>query len=550
VVGCGALATGAHLPNIRQSDLFELVVACDSRQEAAEAAKARFGAARAAADWREVVAAPDVELIVLCTHTGLRGELICEALRRGKPVYTEKPLAKSRREMMEILRASDATGVSVCVGHNRRSSPAVLEFKRLIDKARREGAGRRPSVDRSVEGCKPLAEERQMQLLIRVNDDIRSWKGWIFDDEEGILVTEMVHFIDLALWLNPTPPIEVYACGSPRGNFTEVIRFQDSSLATLHHSMVGHFDYPKELFEASLRNVTIAMDHHVEIRQRGLADEPFRRNFAIGVEETGAEGIEAFHGQVDAAQAAMDHFAGLGYVCASTSYRFAPAHRFPAQFEDVRLGFSWFRSRAGEYGFDARRTASWGSSAGAHLAALLAVVSPDDPLGATDGLPVRDTVPAAVVCLCGVLTAFRHTEHDNIPEMLADFLGTDESRDPELVRRASPLERVRGGEPPFLMIVGDADRTTPVALHERMRDRLAACGGTGELHVLPGVDHGFGTGFPLRPNSAHSSWRPISCGGGCEGDDEGKTVGMLKPDGCYVWVVAPSVTAHGGPMDQ
>jgi len=192
--------------------------------------------------------------------------------------------------------------------------------------------------------------------------------------------------------------------------------------------------------------------------------------------------------------AVMEHFAGLGYVCASTSYRFAPAHRFPAQFEDVRLGFSWFRSRAEEYGFGARRIASWGSSAGAHLAALLAVVSPDDPLGATGGLPVRDTVPAAVVCLCGVLTAFRYTEHDNIPEMLADFLGTDEDRDPELVRRASPLERVRGGEPPFLMIVGDADHTTPVALHERMRDRLAACGGTGELHVLPGVEHGFGYG--------------------------------------------------------
>jgi predicted dehydrogenase len=312
VVGCGALACSAHLPSIRRSDLLDLTVVCDIRREAAEAAKTRFGAGRACTDWREVVAAPDVELIVLCTHTGLRSELICEALRQGKPVYTEKPLARSRREMMEILRASDATGVPVCVGHNRRSSPAVLEFFRLVGKARREGAGRRPTVDRAAEGCRPLAEEGRMQLLIRVNDDIRSWKGWIFDDEEGIIFAEMVHFIDLALWLNPTPPVEVYASGSPRGNFTEIILFQDGSQATLHHSMVGNFDYPKELFEASLRNVTVALDHHAEVRQRGLRDEPFRRCFIPGAGGSAAEGIEAFHRAVDEAYAAMDRGQACG----------------------------------------------------------------------------------------------------------------------------------------------------------------------------------------------------------------------------------------------
>ncbi len=113
VVGCGALANSAHLPNIQRSENLRLVVTCDSRREAAETAKATFGAERACCDWREVVAAPDVKLIVLCTHTSLRGALICEALRHGKPVYTEKPLANSRCEMLEILRVADATGVPV-----------------------------------------------------------------------------------------------------------------------------------------------------------------------------------------------------------------------------------------------------------------------------------------------------------------------------------------------------------------------------------------------------------------------------------------------------
>ena len=303
VVGCGSLANGTHLPNLQKSEMFDLVVTCDKVIEAAESAARRWGAQRACADWHDVTAARDVDMIVLCTHTELRGELICEALRRGKAVYTEKPLSNSRKEMMEIFRAARGTGVPVCVGHNRRSSPAVLEFRRLIGLARERGADRGAIIDRNTGRRDQLDEENQTVLLIRINDDIRTWKMWAFEDREGIILAEMTHFIDLALWLIPSAPAEVYACGSPRGNFTEIIRFADGSLATLQQTMVGNFDYPKELFEASLRNVTVAMEHHLEVRQRGLQSEPFRTCFPIepaGL--TQKRGIEAFHEAADRLQ--------------------------------------------------------------------------------------------------------------------------------------------------------------------------------------------------------------------------------------------------------
>ena len=303
VVGCGSLANGAHLPNLQKSEMFDLVLTCDRVREAAESAARRWGARRSCTDWREAVAADDVDLIVLCTHTSLRGELICEAARRGKAVYTEKPLSNSRREMAEIFRAARETGVPVCVGHNRRSGPAVLEFRRLMQLARERGADRGAIIDRNTGKRDRLAEEDQAQLLIRINDDIRTWKMWAFEDEDGIILSEMVHFIDLALWLMESPPVEVYACGSPRGNFTEIIRFEDGSLTTLWQTMVGNFDYPKELFEASLRNVTVALDHHVEVRQRGLESEPFRTFFPFnsgGLTEK--PGIDGFHEAVDRLQ--------------------------------------------------------------------------------------------------------------------------------------------------------------------------------------------------------------------------------------------------------
>lgn len=283
VVGCGALAQGAHLPSCQKNPRVELVATCDINREAAELCRNKFGAQRVETDWRRIVEAKDIDLCILCTHTNLRGQFIVPALESGKAVYTEKPLAPSRDDMIGIVKTARRTGRPVCVGHNRRSGPAVLEFKRLVEKAQASSGGTLPTVDRSSGGKRaPLPEQRPFQLLLRVNDDIRSWKSWAFWDAEGIIYAEMVHFVDLALWMNRGKPVRVFAEGSPRGNFTQILRFDDSSITTLQHSMVGNFDYPKELFEASVHNITVALEHHVEIRQVGMKDEPMIRFFPFG----------------------------------------------------------------------------------------------------------------------------------------------------------------------------------------------------------------------------------------------------------------------------
>ncbi|MBI4026604.1 MAG: Gfo/Idh/MocA family oxidoreductase [Verrucomicrobia bacterium] len=317
VVGCGALAQGAHLPNCRQNPRIELIATCDLDRNTAEKCREQFGASRTETDWRRIVEAKDVDLCILCTHVNLRGEFIIPALESGKPVYTEKPLAPNRSEMIQIVQASRRTGKSVCVGHNRRSGPAVLEFKRLLDKARKTAASFLPSVDRS-EGRPVLPEEKGLQLLIRVNDDLRSWKHWVYGDQEGVLFAEMVHFIDLALWFNDAPLVRVFAEGSSRGNFALLLRFADGSITNMHHTMVGHFDYPKELFEATLRNITIAMDQHIEVRQIGLLDEPVQRFFPFSSAPGRSDGqgmqgyMQAVQEQLQGVKSPDDHIRWIG----------------------------------------------------------------------------------------------------------------------------------------------------------------------------------------------------------------------------------------------
>jgi predicted dehydrogenase len=303
VVGCGAIARGWHLPNLAANPRARVVVTCDVDGAAAEGCAQAFEAERTAADWREVVAASDVDAILLATHTNLRGALIGAAVRAGKPVFVEKPLASTREEALEISRAVGRSGVPVCVNHNRRSCPAILDGRRLLETARSGAGGFSPSVDRSDAGRRQrLAEEGQTQILIRVNDDARSWKEWVFADAGGIVLNELVHFVDLALVFERSRPTRVIGDGSIVGNFSASLRFEDGSLTTIHHALCGHFDYPKELIEIAANNVTIAIDNLVEVRQRGLADEPFRRTYAVerGGDWVSRPGIEGFHDAVTA----------------------------------------------------------------------------------------------------------------------------------------------------------------------------------------------------------------------------------------------------------
>lgn len=186
-------------------------------------------------------------------------------------------------------------------------------------------------------------------------------------------------------------------------------------------------------------------------------------------------------------------FCDLGYVCVSAGYRLAPDYRFPTQFEDVRLAYAFVKERAGEWDFDPQLMASWGSSAGGHLAALLATSDEQNDLGVTPAMPLRDTRPAAVVGYCPVFSVLPDARV-NVPQSVLQLLGDHPQNCLELARLASPLAHVKSDTPPFLIINGDADDVTPLGHQEAMVGVLREYNVPVELAVLPGVGHGFGYG--------------------------------------------------------
>jgi acetyl esterase/lipase len=188
-----------------------------------------------------------------------------------------------------------------------------------------------------------------------------------------------------------------------------------------------------------------------------------------------------------------EYFCARGRVCVSVGYRLAPEHRFPTQFEDVRSAFAFMKSRAAEFGFDPQKVVAMGSSAGGHLAALLATTADNDPLGATPSMPTAQTRPAAVIGLCPAFSVLSDAQL-NVQESVTALLGGSPEEEHELAHLASPVEHVTKDTPPFLIITGDDDDVTPLAHQEHMVGVLRSHGVPVELVVLPGVGHGYGYG--------------------------------------------------------
>jgi alpha-L-fucosidase 2 len=177
----------------------------------------------------------------------------------------------------------------------------------------------------------------------------------------------------------------------------------------------------------------------------------------------------------------FDLFNHAGVVWFSVNYRLAPAHRWPAQIEDVRTALRWIKANAARHRGDVTRIALVGHSAGGHLAFLAAVE--DDPTTAVHAVvgyaPVTDFEQELPVR--GGLSKSLRDLHDRPHELTPDSLA--------LLRDTAPLNRLAPGAPPFLIVHGDRDRTVPLQQSLNFQARARATGNTCDLHVIPGGGH-------------------------------------------------------------
>lgn len=113
----------------------ELTVLSGRNGEAAAAAADRFGFAEVETSWQKVIERPDVDLIDICTPGNLHAEIAVAALRAGKHVLCEKPLANTVAEAEQMTAAATTaaeSGVLAMCGYSYRRTPALALAKQLV----------------------------------------------------------------------------------------------------------------------------------------------------------------------------------------------------------------------------------------------------------------------------------------------------------------------------------------------------------------------------------------------------------------------------------
>lgn len=194
-----------------------------------------------------------------------------------------------------------------------------------------------------------------------------------------------------------------------------------------------------------------------------------------------------------------------GYAVFSINYRLGPLNQFPAQIEDCKCAVRSLRANAARYGVDAKRIGVWGSSAGAHLAALLGTTSGIGRLEGYGGYPEESSTVQAVATYFAPadLTTSDWGFIDKLG-FLAVF-GTSKNW-----MRASPVAYINKGDAPFFVIGGDRDDRVDVRQAQLLHTKLQAASVSSELLVIKNCDHEFNPkGGALNPSRGEVTNRLI-----------------------------------------
>jgi acetyl esterase/lipase len=195
-----------------------------------------------------------------------------------------------------------------------------------------------------------------------------------------------------------------------------------------------------------------------------------------------------------------------GFAVASIDYRLSDEARFPAAVQDAKAAVRWLRANAVELGVDPDRFASWGESAGGHLAAMVGVTGDQPTLFDDPTLADADTSSAvqAVVDWFGPVDLLQMQaqarndgvcadpyDHDADDSFESKWLGRSLQDDVEVAELADPITYIptAGVLPPFSIAHGDDDCIVDVDQSRLLAGALEAAGRRPQLLVLRGASH-------------------------------------------------------------
>ena len=186
LIGCGGVGP-THAGALLRIEEAELVAVADLIPERASDLGGKLGLTKVYASDEALLAAPDVDVVCICTPSGLHAEHAIRAMRAGKHVVVEKPMEVTREACDRMIRVQRETGRKLTIISQHRFDPATILVKEAIDSGK---LGRIILADASVKWW------RKQQYY-----DVAPWRGTWAMDGGGSLMNQGVHTVDVLQWL-------------------------------------------------------------------------------------------------------------------------------------------------------------------------------------------------------------------------------------------------------------------------------------------------------------------------------------------------------------
>jgi predicted dehydrogenase/threonine dehydrogenase-like Zn-dependent dehydrogenase len=246
LVGAGSFARGTLVPALKAAGFNNLVSVASQSGLTARRLAERAGFATVADSIETMIADESIDIVVVCTPHDSHAALAAQALRGGKHVFCEKPLALSEEDLDEVIDAWRSGQTQLMVGFNRRYSPFVEAARAAL----------------SV-GSGPL------MMTYRISAGALPPKHWYHDRVQGgRLLGEVCHFLDTcnAIADSPVESVLARAGGGEElllaNDIALLVQYGNGSVASISYSSGGHPATEKERFEVLGRGHTVVIDDY------------------------------------------------------------------------------------------------------------------------------------------------------------------------------------------------------------------------------------------------------------------------------------------------
>jgi len=247
-VGAGNYATAMLAPAFKAAGARLRTIASATGVSGVHAGR-KFGFEETTTDTARVLSDDATDAVAIVTRHDSHASLTCEALRAGKHVFVEKPLALTAADVDRVADAARASSGMLMVGFNRRFAPHVQTMHRLL---------------KGAVGPKTF--------IMTVNAGDIPASHWTQDPEVGggRFIGEGCHFVDVLRFLAGAPIVDTAATAVGRASGAQILddkstvtlAFADGSMGTIHYLAHGHKSFPKERLEVFASGGILQLDNY------------------------------------------------------------------------------------------------------------------------------------------------------------------------------------------------------------------------------------------------------------------------------------------------